>query len=280
MGGVNRAVNGGKVEREAVGRHHHRQAVMPGVLMSEDDRRTVKVNMAIAGLPAPAMSGEPSRKRKADEMLNGDVPTNGLAPPPPSSNGTTYANGRVADPPVSQQQMLEAAVQSMYKELPPIEHVTQGYLPLHRLITRLAQDTFNGLEELINELADMQPAQSGGPSYTNGAGPSRSAQVNLQKKNRLWDFAQDRRAKFIKLLVLSQWSRQSELVSKVVDLNYWLECQKGLYRDATSWMGELKRMLASVKLPAPDLQMALEALSTGRTASLPDVRVRKRPRGK
>jgi len=244
-----------------------RPAVMPGVLKRKDIRGDSEAVGIAVGERSGAMSDEGTRKRKAAEMLNGGAQLNGDLP---ATNGV-YANGVVADPAMSPDK-LATVVESISTQLPPeIEHITQGYLPLSRLITRLAQDTFNGLTEVINEMAEMELSQKNGVPQQNGAGLSHASQVNIQKKTRLWEFAHDQRAKFIKALVISQWSRQSEAVSKVIDLNSWMGTQKELYKQATSWVGELKRMSVDMKMPSPDLNTALEALSTGKAAWLSDV---------
>ncbi|KAL8781105.1 MAG: hypothetical protein Q9213_006163 [Squamulea squamosa] len=152
------------------------------------------------------------------------------------------------------------------RQLPPeIVHITEGYLPLSHLIMRLVQETFNGMTELINQMFEMQMPQTNGSILVN---PS---QGNIQKKVRLLEFAQDRKAKFIKILVLSQWSRRAESISKVIDLKAWLDVQRGLYDGACSWIGELKRIMALERMPNPDLNTALEALSLGKAPRLPDL---------
>ena len=246
-----------------------RPAVMPGVLKRTDIRGDSEGVGIVMNERSGAMPDEGTRKRKAAEMLNGGAQLNGDSP---ATNGV-YTNGTVADPAMSPDQ-LATFVESISSQLPPeIEHVTLGFRPLSRLITRLAQDTFNGLTEVINEMADMELSQKNGVPQQNGAASNQASQVNIQKKTRLWDFAQEQRAKFIKVLVLSQWSRQSEDVSKVIDLNVWMTEQKELYKRITLWMGELRRVMGvrDVKIPSPDLNTALEALSTGKAAWLPDV---------
>ena len=244
-----------------------RPAVMPGVLKHTDIRAHSEAAGIAVGERSGVMSDDGTRKRKAVEMLNGGAQLNGDSP---ATNGV-YVNGVVADPTVSPDK-LATSVESVSSQLPPeIEHITQGFLPLSKLITRLAQDTFNGLTEVINEMAEMDITQKNGVSQQNGAGASQALQANIQKKTRLWDFAHDQRAKFIKALVISQWSRQSEAVSKVIDLNIWIATQKELYKSVISWVGELKRMSVDMKMPSPDLTTALEVLSTGKAAWLPDV---------
>lgn len=189
------------------------------------------------------------------------------------ANGTQpYLSGAPPDFATSSEEMVS--------QVPPeIGHVTFGFLSLSTLITRLVQETFNGLTDLINEMSDLQVLQPGGkPSFSqsdlqvNGNKAVNNSHVNNSKKMLMLTFAQERRAQFIKVLVLSKWSRQAEEISKVIDLNFWLEEQKQLYANATWWMGELKRILGPIKMPNPDLKTALEVLSLGKALRLPDVR--------
>ena len=265
VGGPEEQVNGSEAEGKGV--PSEGQKIMPGVLKRTDDRSEPDLNGTAADEHTGFMAEEGPGKRKGTNAVNGDAHQNGVVA---STNGV-YANGDGADSAMSPEN-LTSVVGTIAGQLPPeILHITEGYLPLSRLITRLAQDTFNGLNELINEMADMQPAQNNALPYMNGVGVSQVSQINVQKKTRLWDFAQDRRAKFIKILVLSQWSRQADLVGKVIDLNCWLRTQKDIYKLAVDWVGELKRQMGPMKLPSPDLKTALEALSTGKAGWLPDV---------
>ncbi|KAI9803840.1 MAG: hypothetical protein M1825_001720 [Sarcosagium campestre] len=166
---------------------------------------------------------------------------------------------------------------------PDIEHITAGYQPLSKLISRLVQDTFNELGSVIEQLADMAPhpnstshpksnnlysnhANSNAQSSSTNNSPS-----NIQKKARLMRFVQDRRAQFIKVLVITQWSRQSEDVSKAIDLKIWLDRQRALYDEAWIWMGDLKRSLGPARMPNPDIKTALEVMTTGRASWMPDL---------
>ncbi|KAL8762381.1 MAG: hypothetical protein Q9184_001595 [Pyrenodesmia sp. 2 TL-2023] len=161
---------------------------------------------------------------------------------------------------------LSTAMGDRIGQLPPeIEHITFGYLPFSDVITRLVQETFNGLSDCIKEMSELQTPP------TNGAMVAETQQANVRKKLRLLNFAQERRAQFIKILVLSQWSRQVESISRVIDMKVWLDRKKGLYEDACNWIGELKRILGSERMPNPDLKAALEALSLGKAPGLPDL---------
>ena len=204
--------------------------------------------------------------RKSYTLTNGD---HGLM------NGS-HANGIPPSPPFSQPKR-SGAIEKLVGQLPPeIEHVTFGYVQFSSLTSRLVQETFNELTDVINDMSDMpvsQPSQSGPHNHVhqqpNGTGDT--PQANLQRKLRMLQFANDRRAQFIKILILSRWARQVEGVSKVIDLNFWLSNQIGQYNECCAWMGELKRRLAPLREPNPDIKTALQVLSLGKASWLPDL---------
>ena len=231
--------------------------IMPGVLKRSHDRMVSDG----AGGDARATTPDSSRKRQVTEMVNGEARQNGL---PPSTNGV-YANGMPEDPSLSANR-LEAVVDELSGQAPPeIDHLTMGFIPISEVIKRFNQETFIEFEAVINAMADLQSSQ------INGHGSAQSTQINAQKKTKLWDFAQERRARYIKILVLSQWGRQSEAVSQLIDLNHWMLKQKSLFKEAVNWMGELKRIMSFMRLPAPDLHTALEVLSTGKADWISDL---------
>lgn len=249
--------------------------VMPGVLKRlEDTYRDSECSRASTGSKSGNMAGEDPKNMIDGNYGNGVAYRNGHS----AMNGN-HGNGlpaSAAGPQVGVAPEIEERL-----GLPPeIEHITFGYLPLSTVIVRLVQETFNGLTEVINEMSDLQVSQSSHHTpannldpHINGNGIVHNSQANVQKKLRILNFAQDRRAQFIKILVLSQWSRQADAISKVIDLKVWLDGQKRIYDDASVWMGELKRILAPLKMPNPDLKNALEALSLGKASWLPDVRI-------
>ncbi|KAI9846867.1 MAG: mediator complex subunit [Sclerophora amabilis] len=164
-----------------------------------------------------------------------------------------------------------------FHELPPeIEHITFGYEPLHKLVKRLVQESFNDLTQVIDDMAIMPAQQASSKSSTYGNHNSmtngdRGAPANTQKKMRLMNFVQSRRAQFIKVLVLAQWSREATNVGKVIDLKVWLDGQRQLYEEAGWWLGDLKRTLEPAKVPNPDIKTALEVLSTGKASWIPEL---------
>ncbi|KAF2084536.1 MED14-domain-containing protein, partial [Saccharata proteae CBS 121410] len=115
------------------------------------------------------------------------------------------------------------------------------------------------------------PAINGvnGHAATNGTGASSPA--NDAKKLMMLDWAWQNREKFIKLMVLSTWSRRAAEVVKMVDLNMFLNEQMHVYGIAADAVGNLKLALQPFKAPNPDLKMALEVLSTGKAPWMPSL---------
>ena len=268
MGGV--LLGGTKPRDKTVDNKSHS---MPGILPRAEAITKGPMGVKIAtGVKSEATVEENTHEVKMGDYRKGYVQTNGDHG---LMNGT-HANG-VPQNPTSVQRQPSTLIEKLVGRLPPeIEHVTFGYVPFSSLISRLVQETFNDLTDVINDMSDMpvsQPGQSGShnhfhqQSYGNGD-PS---QANVQKKLRMLHFASDRRAQFIKILILSRWSRQVEAVSKVIDLNFWLSNQIGQYNECCSWMGELKRRLIPLREPNPDIKTALEVLSLGKASWLPDL---------
>jgi len=252
--------------------------VMPGVLLqTQDNPKIVKATKYAKEEREKKMAISSAQVSPPQALTNGVQLTNGGSTPP---NGT-YVNGMSADPIESKPQLANGIENLINGQLPPeIEHITFGYIPLSRLISRLAQETFNNLTDVINEIsttgASEAASNSGFPSnQINGNRVVDSRNSDILKRQRMLEWAQQRRDDFIKILVLSQWSRQAEQVGKCIDLNVWLGTQRRTYNDAVAWVGEFKRVVEHTKLPNPDLKTALEALSLGKASWLPDVRHRR-----
>ncbi|KAI9730091.1 MAG: mediator complex subunit [Cirrosporium novae-zelandiae] len=144
-----------------------------------------------------------------------------------------------------------------------IEHIVQNFQPLSKLINRTAQTTFEELTHLIDEMSEMPVSYA-----TNG---NAGATANVNKKVRLLEFAQEKRAEFIKILVLSKWSRGARDVSKVIDIKLFLDKQRMLYDEALFWIAHIKAGLADAKVPNPDIPIAVEVLSSGDVAGFPNL---------
>ncbi|KAK2591864.1 mediator complex subunit [Conoideocrella luteorostrata] len=153
-----------------------------------------------------------------------------------------------------------------------IEHVTQGFVDLSLLFTRMAQVTHNALHDKVAELAKMPlpaTAMNGTSSYSS-TGPDDTSADNLRKKGNLLHFAQEWHGKWLKALVIAEWSRQSQDVSKLIDLKFHIDQQRILYDAALDNIVNVKRDLIFARMPSPDLKTALQVLSTGSAPWIPD----------
>jgi hypothetical protein len=180
-------------------------------------------------------------------------------------------NGSQQQPPPGQD-LIETTPRM--NDLPDeIVHITQGFVPLSLFLTRLAQTTHNALQDKITELAKIPVpanATNGNSTLPNNVTDDTSNE-NLRKKATLLNFAQDMHTKWVKALVITEWSRKSEMVSKLIDLKFHIDQQRMLFDAALDNTMNVKRDLTFARMPSPDLKTALQVLSTGKAAWMPDV---------
>ncbi|KAF1811269.1 MED14-domain-containing protein [Eremomyces bilateralis CBS 781.70] len=162
-------------------------------------------------------------------------------------------------------------------ELPPeLQHITFTMQPLGKLVARVAQIASNELHEALDKMAELPPVAtpSSTPNGTNGLAngmapsshqPENNSPANQQRKEIMFEYAEKTRNRFIQLLVLSVWSRSSADVSKMIDVVNFLRTQEAAQEQASFALGQLKLDIHPFKLPAPDIQTALETLTTGTT---------------
>lgn len=186
-------------------------------------------------------------------------------------NGSVYANGASSASNQHTRTPPDKAAEIVPTSPFKLPHITQGFFPFGTLVNRSVQECWNELSELITELATIQVPASGGSMPTNGKPAGNQSSENVHKKSRLLDFAHAKRAEFIKLLVLSQWSRQAADVSRLIDIQGFIRTRHQSYDAALQYVGEVKRDLVRAQVANPDLKTAVEVLSKGRVASLPDV---------
>lgn len=235
---------------------------MPGVIM---DHVNVKGSVQIPGFNESANGssssfGHNEKSGQLSASTNGPVHVNGAGRGVDTlsqqSKVPTHNTGEIAPAPF---------------ELP---HITQGFFPLGTLVNRAAQQCWNDLSELVTELAVIQvPSEAPAGPVANGKSSGNQFSENVHKKLRILDFAHSKRAEFIKLLVLSQWSRQAAEVSRLIDIQGFIRTRHQAYTTAVQYVGEMKRDLVRAQVANPDLKTALEVLSKGRVASLPDVSI-------
>ncbi|KAH9242752.1 hypothetical protein K456DRAFT_28136 [Colletotrichum gloeosporioides 23] len=238
---------------------------MPGVVNMENGGQNGTHsnhdrNLKMNGINGTPMDGQPS-------------PNKGKAPVEASSN---LANGVPADSGKQQSQMntgLTLQPKSRMNDLPEeIVHITQGYIPLSMIVSRLAQRTHEDLQKVIMEMAAVKwapPAVNGNTPQGNEA-PDDMSEGNKRKKMLMLKFAQDAHAKWVKALVITDWSRNAEAVSKLIDIKAHIDSKRMLYDYAQDLLIDLKRGLNGARLPNPDLKTALQVLTTGEASWVPE----------
>ncbi|KAJ9647291.1 mediator complex subunit [Coniosporium tulheliwenetii] len=242
---------------------------MPGRLIMEhkgaDDAPTNKGVGAAQTTNGVAPHPQPDGLSGA---VNGYIP-NGRSVP---SESMAVSSSMLALPPEIRQVILDSGPP------PEIEHITEGFQPLGKLIGRAAQECYNELAEVLDEMAQMQVPQQANGSLSNGvnhnagaAGAGIATPTGVQKKAMLMSFAHRRREMFIKLWILSQWSRQAEDVSKLIDIWTWQRETMEKLDKAALFVGDIKPSTHNAKMPNPDIKTALEVLSTGKASWMPDL---------
>ncbi|KAK8043732.1 mediator complex subunit MED14 [Apiospora phragmitis] len=151
-----------------------------------------------------------------------------------------------------------------------IRHITEGFVPLGVLLSRLAQMTHNQLQAKILELAKVPLPPASVLNGNSGGSSDDFVEESVYKKKALLEFIQDTHAKWVKALVITSWSRKVGDVSKLIDLMAHINEHRMCYEDTLGTLIDLKRDLVGARLPNPDLQTALQVLATGEAPWLPD----------
>lgn len=235
---------------------------MPGVVMDQNTACGRDPDLRDNVNSSQSTQMNPSHSGNAVELKNGLLHTNGFrhVDQYPDTETAESAETTTASPTA--------------KKSPELQHITQGFLPLSKLVNRSVQQCWNDLADLVAELAGIEvPSQASNTSsmVVNGKVPGNQSAENVRKKLRALEFTQARREEFIKLLVLSQWSRQAADVSKLIDIQNYIRTQHQAYAAALQWVGDMKRDLVRAQVANPDLRTALEVLSKGEVASMPDL---------
>lgn len=204
----------------------------------------------------------------------------------PHLNGAEGVGPKVAgSTPNGASKQVDGAVESVKQtldsrrrmnDLPDeIVHIADGYIPLSLLLSRLAQQTHNVLQEKVQQLARMPLPPPPAAVNGNQSGLSKdefdNSHESLSKKVNLLSFIQTIHGKWVKALVIANWSRESELVTKLIDLKSHLNDQLMQFDTRLDQVVELKRSLIFARVPSPDLKTALQVLSCGNGDWMPDV---------
>lgn len=227
-------------------------------------------------------NGGPNGERTDHDRAAGTNGINGAAggnkPHSASGNGKAPADGgevvSASSQPPAQTEKSSIQLPLRMNDLPDeIVHITQGFVPLSLLLSRLAQTSHNSIQDKVAELAKMPlPAAAvNGNSAHTSTSPDDSSNENLRKKAAILLFTQDMHAKWVKALVITEWSRKADMVSKLIDLKFDIDEQRKMYDAALENIANVKRDLTFARMPPPDLKTALQVLSTGEAPWLPDV---------
>ncbi|KAG7293114.1 mediator complex subunit [Staphylotrichum longicolle] len=209
----------------------------------------------------------------------------------PDGLGTNHEAAIVGD--YSSLQALQAA---KTEDLPDeLQHITTDIMPLSQLLSRLAQFSHAKLQQLILDLASkplpelngsgkgnsmgggvngslINGANGGAKSGVNGPSPALedTSPESLEKKTMILNFIQDLHSRWVKALVIAEWARNADDVSKLIDIRSHLAEKLELYTKAFWDMVNVKHEMSFAKVPSPDLKTALEVLSTGAVHWMPD----------
>jgi mediator of RNA polymerase II transcription subunit 14 len=253
---------------------------MPGVIMEDRSRNGAHTNHDRDPMPNGTNGTTPTPETVFDKSKFRGEPQPGLK----QSQFTNGTNGTMQESQTQSQSQsqsetlvvepLPTDMAERLKQLPPeLFHITEGFEPLSRLLSRLAQVTHNRLSAKIMELASMPIPSSAvngnGTHYSNGTDDNSAD--NVRKKVNLLKFAEATHADWTKALVITHWSRVSKDVSKLIDMKVHIENQKALYNAAFFELMEVKRGLINARVPNPDLRTAVEVLSTGKASWMPNV---------
>lgn len=138
-----------------------------------------------------------------------DSKKRGNADGTPTMNGT--GEGKQIDKRTAEQKEREMIA-------PELVHITQGYHSLALLVSRLKQDTFNRLTDLIEDI------QEG---------------TEVQRKMKIINFMMERRQQWTKILVLVMYAKKAQDLPGLIDLsNYFWHFKE----TTTRFLGEMIRM--------------------------------------
>ncbi|KAK2030697.1 mediator complex subunit MED14 [Colletotrichum zoysiae] len=206
------------------------------------------------GQSSPNKSKAPAETPASDNISNGAPDSQGKQQTQMSTGLTLQQKPRMNDLPEE------------------IVHITQGYIPLSMIVSRLAQRTHEDLQKTILDMAAIKwapPAVNGSTPHGADA-PDDMSEGNKRRKMLMLKFAQDAHSKWVKALVITDWSRNAEAVSKLIDIKAHIDSKRMLFDFCQDLLIDLKRSLISARLPNPDLKTALQVLTTGEASWIPE----------
>lgn len=160
------------------------------------------------------------------------------------------------------------------EELPDeLQHITTDIMPLTLLLTRLAQFSHGALQDQIIALASKPVPQNianGNANYSS-TGVEDTSPESLEKKKMLLNFIQDLHSRWVKALVITEWSKKADQVGKLIDIRTHIVSKLELFNMAFWDLVKIKQDMLWAKVPSPDLKTALEVLNFGEVRWMPEV---------
>jgi len=241
---------------------------MPGLVMMERHGTNGSVAPITGKRTADQAFGDQSMKKiDPNAFTNGDIGS-------PRLNGPVDINGTAIAAAVQPPQLI------VHESIPEIPKKPDVYKSLGELISRVTQECFNELGKTLDKISQIQRGTQPTHTLVNGIGNHAGIngvginhRMNQEKKKELLEFANTYREKYIKLMVLTDWSRRVEDVRKMLDLGWWTEHQFCHYDNAKFMLADIHARLQSFKLRNPDIKTALEILSTGKAPWMPEVSI-------
>ncbi|KAF2769104.1 MED14-domain-containing protein [Teratosphaeria nubilosa] len=142
-----------------------------------------------------------------------------------------------------------------------------------KLMDRVAQRCYLDLQATLGEMSNIS-APAGASAQANGVLPGTvqldESEVSRSKKRKLLEFANDQRDRFTKTLVLADWSKNADEMARIIDINVWQRKQDLGSKAAAFEVADIKHSLTHFKMPAPNIEGAMELLATGKAGWVPD----------
>ena len=210
---------------------------------------------------APAVQSQSAQQTNGMGQANGQ---NGSLP-----NGV---DAHDAAPPTTNGDAKSSSIALADTNTPPLDQSWREQptnKSLGKLLSRVSQQCFNDLNATLTAMNEVQDdAQR---PQVNGAQQSAldTSEASLRKKRMLMEFANSQRDRFIKALVLSDVSRNQEDQARLIDVKVWQDKQFNSYRAAMHAMGVAKLNMIDVKQASPNIEGAMEFLSTGKSSRMP-----------
>ncbi|KAF2864158.1 MED14-domain-containing protein [Piedraia hortae CBS 480.64] len=180
--------------------------------------------------------------------------------------------GTVAEDSGDLKQIYNNAVNGLQDAPPKLDgswRNTDSNRSLGKLVERVAQQCYYDLSDTLNKMSDLGTGDAGGSAPN--AGPEDTSVVSVAKKRLLMEFAQQQRDRFIKTLVLMDWSKNADDMAKLIDLKVWFDKQRWAAPMALTSIIQLQHKMEAFQVPQPNIEGAMEVMVMGEVQGWPDL---------